>query len=123
MKPRLLFSLLLFIQLLSCTYENAVPLTGNATCGVLRPDIELEWLKNLIIEIESDPKYVSVIITAYDYKGQTVFNIQDAISSCAFCDLRICSGNKFTRTNVSDFISNKTNERKVWCQNKQLCEE
>lgn len=92
-----------------------------AVCGVENAQSNLPWLRNLIAKIKSDTKYVSVIITVCEYKGKTIFNIQDAISSCAFCDLRDCAGNKYSATDFNDFLVNKKNERKVWCQNPDLC--
>lgn len=118
---RLFILLLLFATVLSCECEEASPQPLVAVCGVENPQRDLKWLRDLISQIKADPKYVSVVITAFDYQEQTVFNIQDMISSCAFCDLRKCSGQKFTPADFNDFLINKRNEREVWCQNPDLC--
>lgn len=90
-------------------------------CNSEDPVNNLQWLKRTIADVQSDPNYVSVVISVFDYKGQTIFNIYDMISSCAFCDLRDCSGQKYTPSNFNDLIANKKNERKIWCQNPDLC--
>jgi hypothetical protein len=94
---------------------------GLALCNSENPVDSLPWLKTTVADIQSNPNYVSVVISVFDYKGQTIFNIYDMISSCAFCDLRDCSGKKYTPSNFSDLIANKKNERKIWCQNPALC--
>lgn len=104
------------LTLLACTKEEILKL-----CNSKDPVNNLEWLKDTTFQIQSDPKYVSVVITVLEYKGQTIFNVYDAISSCAYCDLRDCSGKKYTPGDLNDFVTNKRNERKIWCQNPDLC--
>jgi hypothetical protein len=116
-----IFILLLLVHF-SCECEEIVPEENSIVlCGVEDPANNLAWLKNLISDIKSDPKYVAVTITAWQYRGQTIFYIYDAISSCAFCDLRSCNGQKFSPSDFNDFMVNKKNEKKIWCQNADLC--
>jgi hypothetical protein len=115
-----IFNLILLVYF-SCEYEDAITENSIVLCGVNDPANNLAWLKNLISDIKSDPKYIAVTITAWQYQGQTIFNIYDAISSCAFCDLRTCNGQKFTPSDFNDFIISKKNEKKIWCLNPDLC--
>lgn len=104
------------ITFFACRNDEALTL-----CNSEDPVNNLPWLKSATSDIQSDPKYVSVVISVFEYQGKTIFNIYDMISSCAYCDLRDCSGKKYTPSNFSDFIANKKNERKIWCQNPALC--
>jgi len=113
---RFLLSVFLLLSFFACEKEEAKML-----CNSEDPVHNLEWLRNTTIDIQSDPKYFFVIISVFEYRGQTIFNIQDMISSCAFCDLRDCSGKKFTPSDFNDLVTNKKNERKIWCQNPDLC--
>jgi hypothetical protein len=90
-------------------------------CGVNDPIKNLAWLKTLTKEIPSNPGYVMVVISVSEYKGQEIFNIYDMISSCAYCDLRDCAGQEYEPADFTDFIANKQNERKIWCQQPALC--
>ncbi len=108
-----LFLLLIF---LACDKEKTITL-----CNPEDPVNHLPWLKRATSDTQSDPKYISIVISVFEYQGQTIFNIYDMISSCAYCDLRDCSGQKYTPSNFSDLIANKKNERKIWCQHPALC--
>ncbi len=107
---------LLILFAFSCEQEKVQTL-----CDTNDPVMNLVWLKNLINEIKSDPKYLAVTISACSYQGQTLFHIQDSISSCMFCDLRDYSGQKYMPADLNDFIANQRNVRTIWCQNPDLC--
>jgi hypothetical protein len=90
-------------------------------CGVNDPIKNLPWLNTLTKEIPSNPRYVMVVISVSENKGQEIFNIYDMISSCAYCDLRDCAGQDYEPADFGDFVTNKKDERKIWCQNQDLC--
>lgn len=105
------------LALIACRNEETFTI-----CDTTDPVKNVDWIKSLTKQIQENPDdYFSVSITVYEYKGQFVFNVYDAVSSCAFCDLRDCAGNKFTPEDFEDFMANKANGRKVWCQNPELC--
>ncbi len=108
--------LFLLVTFFACHNEEALTL-----CNSEDPVNKLSWLKRTTDDIPSNPNYVSVVISVFDYEGKTIFNIYDMISSCAYCDLRDCLGQKYTPSNFNDLIANKKNERKIWCQNPALC--
>lgn len=110
--------IILFILVsISChEKENALVL-----CNTEDPVENLQWLSELISQVQSDTKYTSVTISVLEYQGQTIFNIYDIIQSCVYCDLRDCSGQKFIPADFIDFASAEKNVRKIWCQNPQLC--
>jgi hypothetical protein len=113
---RILSLIFLLLTVFACHNDETL-----SVCNSEDPVNHLPWLKRTITDIQSDPNYVSVVISVFDYKGQTVFNIYDMISSCAFCDLRDCSGQKYSPPDFNDLIANKKNERRIWCQNSALC--
>ena len=43
----------------------------------------LPWLKNTIADIQANPNYVSVVISVFDYKGQTIFNPDYALENAS----------------------------------------
>lgn len=109
---------ILCLLLISCQRDEA-----QQICSTSDLVADLTWLQDLTQHITENPdQYHSVIITRFNYRNQTVFDVYDMISSCVYCDLRDCSGNKFTPENFNDFIVNKTGEQKIWCQNPALCQ-
>lgn len=108
---------LFLLVFLSCDREEALTL-----CDTPDPVKNLPWLQDLTKHVQDNPgQYTSLTISIYEYNGQTIFNIYDLVSSCSFCDLRDCAGNKFSPDDLSDFIANKKNEQMIWCQNPQMC--
>jgi len=116
MRMRHLICLCLLLSL-SCQDEDT-----QTVCDTTDPVKNMGWLRNLTKYIQENPDdFFAVSITAYEYNGQSVFNVYDLVSSCAFCDLRDCFGNEFVPEDFNDFMANKTNERKIWCQKPELC--
>jgi hypothetical protein len=113
---RLGLCLFFLITFFACRNDETLPL-----CNSEDPVNNLSWLKRTTADIQSNPNDVSVVISVFDYKGQTIFNIYDMISSCAYCDLRDCSGQKYAPSDFNDLIANKKNERRIWCQDPDLC--
>jgi len=108
---------ILFVLItISCNEEEALQI-----CNTENPVNNLKWLADFIEKVKFDPKYVSVTISVFEYQDQTVFNIYDVIQSCLYCDLRNCSGQKYTPTDFSDFAASKKDVKKIWCQNPDLC--
>jgi len=108
--------ILIALLISACNHEETTPL-----CNSEDPVASLDWLEDFIEEVERNPKYHMLTISAMEYQGQTIFNIYEIVQSCAYCDLRDCSGQKYTPSDFMDFITNKTNERKIWCQDPQWC--
>lgn len=81
--------LLILCGLLSCKKES--PLQSAAVCGVKNAAENLPWLKKRITE---DPHAGVLSVYYQEVEGETVLVVQPSLSSCAYCELYTCAGER-----------------------------
>ena len=76
----LIFGLIIIMSLIFLHFSCEKDENDNqeTVCGTTNPLQEIEWLKNLINELENAP---TTEIYIYTYKGEKVF----AVTTCAIC--------------------------------------
>jgi hypothetical protein len=80
---------LLLSTLAACMKEET--LQSAAVCGVSNAAQNLPWLNKRITE---DPNAGLLSVYYQEVEGQTVLIVQPSLSSCAYCELYTCTGER-----------------------------
>jgi len=122
MRQIILFSILLSFVILSCKTDDDNLIN---TCNVTNPVENLNWLKEVIADIEQSSLFESgeVYISQANYNSNTIFILGNC---CALCNSVLpvydCEGNNLGYVGDSNFdTSILDNDKVIWKSENFIC--